>query len=74
MISESEEDNLKELLESGTDLNQVDNTGRSLLCNAAYEGRLHSVQQLIIRNADLEVVDTSSMIFGYMNLSDHKVD
>ncbi|XP_078683671.1 uncharacterized protein LOC144917458 [Branchiostoma floridae x Branchiostoma belcheri] len=57
--SREEEDSVREMLENGATINQVDANGRTLLCNAAYHGNLQICEMLIARGADLEVEDKS---------------
>ncbi|XP_013382301.1 ankyrin repeat domain-containing protein 50 [Lingula anatina] len=50
-------ESLKELVENGVGINEVDATGRPLLCAAAHQGNIAMVQLLISRGADLEAMD-----------------
>ena len=50
---------LKEMIDSGTSINQSDSNGRTMLANAAYNGDLELVNQLLEMETDLEVRDKS---------------
>lgn len=53
------EDSVKALLEKGTSVDRVDSSGRTLLCNAAFNGSVDVVRLLIKHGANVNFSDTS---------------
>ncbi|KAL9971838.1 hypothetical protein ACROYT_G018049 [Oculina patagonica] len=53
------EDSIKALLEKGTSVDRVDSAGRTLLCNAAFNGNVDVVRLLIKHGANVNFSDTS---------------
>ena len=52
-------ESVKELLEKGTSVDRVDSSGRTLLCNAAFNGNVEVVRLLIKHGANVNFSDTS---------------
>ena len=66
------EESLKNLLDSGASINQVDTNGRSLLANAAYSGNVHMVKFLLGKGADVEITDrTGQTALGLASRQGH---
>lgn len=53
------EDSIRALLEKGTSVDRVDSAGRTLLCNAAFNGNVDVVRLLIKHGANVNFSDTS---------------
>ena len=52
-------ESIKALLEKGTSVDRVDSSGRTLLCNAAFNGNVEVVRLLIKHGANVNFSDTS---------------
>ena len=52
-------ESVKALLEKGTSVDRVDSSGRTLLCNAAFNGNVEVVRLLIKHGANVNFSDTS---------------
>lgn len=52
-------ESVQELLEKGTSVDRVDSSGRTLLCNAAFNGNVEVVRLLIKHGANVNFSDTS---------------